>query len=137
MKRILLMIALLIAASLPLLASTTLFPSYESARQALMTQSVPKIQSAAAALAKDARAAKQVAVAAKADALSKATSFPAAKSAFGALSDEMIRYRTTVKAKEPIVVYCSMEKKSWLQPKGTVVNPYVDPSMRSCGEVKE
>jgi hypothetical protein len=38
-----------------LLVIATLFPSYESARQALMTQSVPKIQSAAVALAKDAR----------------------------------------------------------------------------------
>jgi len=81
----------MIAASLPLFASTTLFPSYESARQALMTQNVPKIRTAAAALAKDARAAKQDAVAARADALAKATSFPAAKSAFGALSDEMVR----------------------------------------------
>lgn len=118
-----------------LLAVALLFPSYESTRQALMTQSVPKIQSAAAVLAKDARAAKQPAVAAKADALAKATSLTAAKTAFGALSDEMIRYRTAVKAKDPIVVYCSMEKKSWLQPKGAVVNPYVDPSMRSCGTV--
>jgi hypothetical protein len=122
--------------SLPLFASTTLFPSYESARQALLTQNVAKIQSAAIALAKDARAARQDVVAAKADALAKATSFPAAKSAFGALSDEMIRYRTSVHAKEPIVVYCSMEKKSWLQPKGAVVNPYVDLSMRTCGEVR-
>ena len=120
-----------------LLVIATLFPSYESARQALMTQSVPKIQSAAAMLAKDARAAKQVTVAAKAEALSKATTLPAAKTAFGALSDEMIRYRTALKAKEPIVVYCSMEKKSWLQPRGTVVNPYVDPSMRACGEVRQ
>ncbi|HEV8432991.1 MAG TPA: hypothetical protein VGR95_06220 [Thermoanaerobaculia bacterium] len=102
-----------------------------------MTQNVPKIQPAAAALAKDARAAKQAAVAAKADALAKATSFPAAKSAFAALSDEMVRYRAAMKAKEPIVVYCSMEKKSWLQPKGAVVNPYVDPSMRSCGIVTQ
>jgi len=120
-----------------LLVIATLFPSYESARQALMTQNVPKIQSAAAALAKDARAAKQDAVAVRAEALAKATSFPAAKSAFGALSDEMIRYRAAMKAKEPIVVYCSMEKKSWLQPRGTVVNPYVDPSMRSCGTVTQ
>jgi hypothetical protein len=118
------------------LVIATLFPSYESARQALMTQNVPKIQSAAATLAKDARAAKQNVVAAKADTLAKATSFSAAKTAFAALSDEMIRYRTAVNAKEPIVVYCSMEKKSWLQPKGAVVNPYLDASMRSCGEVK-
>src|SRR5690348_12420330 len=132
MKRFLLMIA----ASLPLFASTTLFPSYESARQALMTQNVPKLQPAANALANDARAPKQDAVAAKADAIAKATSFPAAKTAFGALSDEMVRYRASMKAKEPIVVYCSMEKKSWLQPKGAGVNPYVDPSMRSCGTVQ-
>jgi len=133
MKRIL----LTLLASLPLFASPTLFPSYESARQALLTGRVPQIQSAAATLAKNARAAKQNTVAARADALAKATTLPAAKTAFGALSDEMIRYRTAVKAKEPVVVYCSMEKKSWLQPKGTIVNPYVDASMRGCGEVRE
>ena len=133
MKRIL----SILAVSLPLFATPTLFPSYETTRQALMTQSVPKIQSAATALAKDARAAKQPAVAARAEALAKAASLPAAKAAFGTLSDEMIRYRAAVKAKEPIVVYCSMEKKSWLQPKGAVVNPYVNPSMRSCGEVRQ
>jgi hypothetical protein len=127
----------MLLASLPLFASPTLFPSYESARQALLTGRVPQIQSAAATLAKDARAAKQNTVAVRAEALAKATTLPAAKTAFGALSDEMIRYRTAVKAKEPVVVYCSMEKKSWLQPKGTIVNPYVEASMRACGEVRE
>jgi hypothetical protein len=51
-----------VALSLPLCASPTLFPGHESARQALMTQNVPKIQSAA----------KQEAVAAKAETLAKA-----------------------------------------------------------------
>ena len=37
---------------------------------------------------------------------------------------------------KPVVAYCSMEKKSWLQPKGAITNPYVDAAMRACGEVK-
>ena len=34
----------------------------------------------------------------------------------------------------PVVVYCPMEKKAWLQPDEAIGNPYV-PSMLRCGEV--
>jgi hypothetical protein len=30
-----------------------------------------------------------------------------------------------------------MARHSWLQPKGEISNPYLDASMRTCGEVKE
>jgi hypothetical protein len=53
------------------------------------------------------------------------------------VSDEVIKYRESRCCKRPIVVYCSMEKKSWLQPEGQISNPYVDASMRKCGEIKQ
>jgi hypothetical protein len=36
----------------------------------------------------------------------------------------------------PAVLYCSMKKRSWLQPDGeTTGNPYYGREMPSCGEV--
>jgi hypothetical protein len=58
-----------------------------------------------------------------------------ARTSFGALSDEMIKMRSSTKGARPAVYACSMLKKSWLQPKGQVGNPY-DPSMAMCGELK-
>ena len=61
----------------------------------------------------------------------------AAQLAFASLSDEAIKYRETRCCNRPVVVYCSMEKKSWMQTDAKVIgNPYVDAKMRTCGEVK-
>jgi len=44
----------------------------------------------------------------------------------------VIKFRA---AGRPSVAYCSMEKKSWLQPAGTPIsNPYLDGGMRTCGQ---
>ena len=48
----------------------------------------------------------------------------------------MIKLRATVSGTRPSVYYCPMVKKSWLQPKGDVGNPY-DKSMQMCGVLKE
>jgi hypothetical protein len=134
MKRML--IALLVA--LPMFAAASpLFTKYEVTRQALLAGKVAAVQSAAKSLAAAAQSSKQPALAARANELAKASTLAAARTSFGALSEEMIRYRSAAHAKEPVVVYCSMEKKSWLQPKGAVTNPYVHQSMRSCGEVRQ
>ena len=95
------------------------------------------MQSSAKQLAATARAEKQSAVAAKADALATAKDMAAARAAFAALSDEMIKFRASAGGDRPAVAYCSMEKKSWLQPKGTITTPYVAASMRACGELRE
>jgi hypothetical protein len=132
--RTFLVIALL---SVPLFAGQTkIYPAYETARQALLNASMPQIQVSAKQLAFVARTEKQEAIAAKADALSAAKDVASARSAFAALSDEVIRFRASGAGDRPIVVYCSMEKKSWLQPKGAIANPYVAPTMRTCGEVR-
>lgn len=123
--------------SVPLFANETkIYSSYESVRQALLKNAVPDVQKSAAALAAAARSEKQDAVAARATALAGATSVASARKAFAALSDEVIKFRDAQSGDKPSVAYCSMEKKSWLQPKGAIANPYVDAGMRGCGEFK-
>ncbi len=69
--------------------------------------------------------------------LEAAPDLKAAQQAFASLSDEAIKYRETRCCNRPVVVYCSMEKKSWMQTDAKVIgNPYVDAKMRTCGEVK-
>ena len=115
-----------------------LFPRYESVRQSLLNDSFEGVKSNAAALANDARASKQQEIAKDAEALAKSNDIEAARHAFATLSDAMIAYRRAGDEQpKPQVLYCSMAKHSWLQPKGDISNPYyADPAMRGCGEVK-
>lgn len=124
-----------LALALTTLASPALFSKYESARQALLKSSLADVQKAATALAAEAKKAKNVAVARQADAVANSADLKAARAAFAALSDEMIKVRATAGEAKPAVYYCSMVNKSWLQPKEQVGNPY-DASMAMCGELK-
>jgi len=118
-------------------ASSDMFGAYEHVRQGLLKASVREVHSGAQELATAARASKQNAVATRTDAVSATTDIASARAAFAVLSDEMIKYRATVKGSRPVVVYCSMENKSWLQPASPISNPYVAPSMRTCGDVRK
>jgi len=115
-----------------------LFPRYESVRQSLLAESQEGVKANAASLASDARASKQPEIANDADALAKSNDMDGARHAFATLSNAMIAYRTAGDERpKPQVVYCSMAKRSWLQRKGDISNPYyADPAMRGCGEVK-
>ena len=116
---------------------TKLFAQYENTRQALLDRSLEKVQVAARALAETARAERQNAIAERADALANAANLKGARDSFAMLSEELIRFRDDRSGRRPDVVYCSMEKKSWLQPKGDIPNPYLDASMRSCGYIRK
>jgi hypothetical protein len=120
----------------PLVANETkIYSSYENVRQALLKNAIPDVQKSAADLASAARSEKQEAVAVQAETLGEATDVPSARKVFAALSDEVIKFRAAGCCARPAVADCSMEKKSWLQPKGTPIsNPYLDASMRKCGE---
>ncbi|HYM61284.1 MAG TPA: efflux RND transporter permease subunit [Thermoanaerobaculia bacterium] len=115
-----------------------LFPAYESVRQSLLVGSLERVKSSAASLATDARASEHLEIAASAGVLARSKDVESARRSFAALSDAMIAYRTAANVQpRPVVVYCSMAKHSWLQPKGAISNPYyTDPVMRSCGEIK-
>jgi hypothetical protein len=58
-----------------------------------------------------------------------------AREDFFALTKPMARYRKHVGADGTVVVYCSMEKKAWIQPEGEIGNPYLGQEMPKCGEI--
>ncbi len=123
--------------AVPLLANETkIYSSYENVRQALLKDGVTDIQKTATELASVARSEKQKAIAVQAAALAEATNVASARKVFAALSDEVIKFRAAGCCERPVVAYCAMEKKSWLQPAGTPIsNPYLDGSMRTCGQI--
>ncbi len=132
--------ALIILASLfvaaPLFANETkIYSSYETLRQALLKNSVADVQKSAKTLASAARSEKQELIAVQAETLAEATEIASARKVFAALSDGVIKFRAAGCCERPSVAYCSMEKKSWLQPAGTPIsNPYLDGGMRACGQ---
>lgn len=112
-----------------------IFKNYEDARQAMIKASIPDIQKSAKQIVVAAHNAGEHAIAEKAAALEETGDLAAARKAFSDLSDAVIKYRDTRCCAKPAVAYCSMEKKSWLQPAGEIGNPYVGASMRKCGEI--
>lgn len=131
MKKLFLVLAL----TVPVFANPALFSKYESVRQSLLKSDLAGAQKNAAALATDAKKAKNAPVAELAQSLTVTKDMAGARRVFGLLSDEMIKVRTAAKGARPAVYYCPMAKKSWLQPKGQVGNPY-EAGMASCGELK-
>lgn len=121
--------------TLPLFANTNLFTKYESVRQGFLKTSLKDVQAGAAALAAEARKAKQNELAKEADAVAKSASIEKARVAFATLSETMIALQAKTEGARPAVYSCPMVKKEWLQPKGKVGNPY-DSAMAMCGSLK-
>ncbi len=111
--------------------------NYERARRGMIDGSVTKVQKAANEIATAAHEAEAHAIAERSSDLAKARDLAAARQAFAALSDEVIEYYETNGGDRLAVVYCDIEKKSWLQPGGRIGNPYVDRNRRRCGEFVE
>jgi hypothetical protein len=111
---------------------------YEAVRKALLADTVAGIPAHAQAigkLAKSAPAGLAPQIAAASSRLASARDLTAARNAFYELSKPMVRWRETAGGKGHVVTYCSMSKRSWLQPKGEIGNPYSGKSMARCGEV--
>jgi Cu(I)/Ag(I) efflux system membrane protein CusA/SilA len=119
-------------------ATTPLFPRYEAVRQALLAGSLERTKSAAAELDGAATGAKQTRIATTAAALATSGDVESARTSFAELSEAMIAYRAASGERpKPQLVYCSMAKRSWLQPPGAIANPYyADAAMRGCGEFR-
>ena len=127
-------LAVLALAAMPLFANTTLFSKYETVRQGLLKEKLADVQSSAKSLAAAAKGNAPVAKAATA--VASAKDLKAARTAFGTLSDEMIKVRNAAKGDRPAIGFCPMVNKSWLQAKGEIGNPY-DKSMEKCGVIKD
>lgn len=134
MKRILPI--LLFSLATPLFANPALYSKYEAVRQGLLKNSINAVHVKAAELAAAAATEKNEAIAKAADAVAASADLDKAREAFGTLSDEMIKLRNATTGERPVVAYCPMARKSWLQPKrDTISNPY-EPGMQSCGSFK-
>jgi hypothetical protein len=66
--------------------------------------------------------------------LAAASGLDDVRAAFAELTKPLVRWQSMVAGNRPVVVYCPMEKRSWLQPDEPIGNPYA-PSMLRCGEV--
>ena len=126
---------LVLAAALPLFASPTLFSKYEATRQGFLKNSLPAVQKAAKEVEAVANTEKNAELAKLAQAVAKSPDMAKARESFSALSNEMIKLRNAATGERPAVYSCPMYKKSWLQPKGTVGNPY-DAMMALCGKLE-
>ncbi len=69
--------------------------------------------------------------------LRDAMSLETARDAFYELSKPLVRWRRAATGERPTVAYCSMARRSWLQPEGELGNPYYGQSMLRCGESVE
>ncbi len=50
------------------------------------------------------------------------------------LTKPLVRWHALVEGERPVVAYCPMVKKAWLQPDEAIGNPYA-PNMLRCGDV--
>jgi hypothetical protein len=111
---------------------------YEAVRKALLNDTVAGIPGHAAALGKLAKGAPAdlaPKIAGAAQKLSSAKDLKTARDAFYELSKPMVRWREAAGSQTHVVAFCPMSKRSWLQPKGEIGNPYYGKSMATCGEV--
>ena len=134
MRKSLLALALVLA--IPALADTTLFAKYEAVRQGLLAQNLADVHASAKELVAEATKVKNADVTATAEAVAAARDLKSARNAFAALSDQLIKVRNAASGERPMIGFCPMVDKSWLQAKGEIGNPY-DPAMAQCGMLKD
>jgi Cu(I)/Ag(I) efflux system membrane fusion protein len=161
MKRAILIAVLSIAASvfaMPTAAESTfadIFDHYEAIRQVLIEDATDgvaghatAIADATAALARDFDAtAAQIGtddadavrgwlpeIEARARAVASADGLEPTREAVAELTRPLVRWHELVEGGKPVVAYCPMVEKAWLQPDEAIGNPYA-PYMLRCGEV--
>jgi hypothetical protein len=70
----------------------------------------------------------------RAGTVASAKDLESVRRALAELTKPLVRYHAMVTGSRPVVAYCPMERKAWLQPDGPIGNPYA-PYMLRCGEV--
>ena len=134
-----------VMAAPPATSVEQLLDQYYVIQKSLASDSIGGIAAAATRLAKLSRQSADMEPRAKAvwNALAKAANklqtndLKSARNGFGELSDGLIEYlkATGAKRNPPYQFFCSMVKKSWLQPVKETRNPYYGSSMLTCGEL--
>jgi hypothetical protein len=70
----------------------------------------------------------------RADSVAAAGSLEEARERLAELTKPLVRWHELIEGPRPVVAYCPMVKKAWLQPDEAIGNPYA-PYMLRCGEV--
>lgn len=66
--------------------------------------------------------------------VAQSTDLETIRTGMAELTKPLVRWHDVVDGSRPVVAYCPMEKKAWLQPDEAIGNPYA-PTMLRCGEV--
>ena len=66
--------------------------------------------------------------------VASAPDLPSIRAELAELTKPLVRYHALVQGSRPVVAYCPMEKRAWLQPDEPIGNPYA-PHMLRCGDV--
>ena len=74
------------------------------------------------------------AVVERARALAETTDLEQARAAMATLTQPLTRWQRLVRGRKPVVAYCPMHRRAWLQDDGPMENPY-DPTMLRCGSI--
>ncbi len=120
----------------------SVFDNYLKIESALANDSIEGVASNASAIASAVRgdSMKMLSpeIAAQADALAKTKDLASARAVFKRLSKSLTQYLNDHNISAAYVeVYCPMAKASWLQKDEKVNNPYMNASMRGCGEIQK
>ena len=120
----------------------SVFDNYLKIQSALANDSMEGVASSASAIGSavrgDSMKMLSLQVADQADALAKTKNLASAREAFKPLSKSLIQYLADHNITSAYVeVYCPMAKASWLQTGDKINNPYLDASMRGCGEIQK
>jgi hypothetical protein len=134
-----------IAAAPPATSVEQLLDQYFVIQKSLASDTTRDVAATATQLAKisrqaagaEPRARTQLLTLAEAATKLQAADLKSARNGFGELSDKLIAYlqATGAKRNPPYQFFCSMVKKSWLQPDKKTRNPYYGSSMLTCGEL--
>jgi hypothetical protein len=109
--------------------------AYVKVSTALAADDLAAAKTAASALAEHASMSDNKDIAAKADAIAKASKIEAARGAFKVLSVAIEPLATG--QKDLVVMYCPMADSDWVQAKGKTQNPYFGKAMLTCGGPKK
>jgi Protein of unknown function (DUF3347) len=145
MNKFVLAVAVFVAIAVPAVAAelpTALVQPYLKAQVLLstdqfkgITEAAKEVETAAAALGKDADA-----MVAGAKKMGAAKTIAEARSAFGSLSEALEAYVKKTNSTLPAdihLAYCPMEDKPWLQKGKEIKNPYYGSQMLDCGSIKK
>jgi len=66
--------------------------------------------------------------------VARSTDLETVRTEMAELTKPLVRWHDLVDGSRPVVAYCPMVKKAWIQPDEPIGNPYA-PSMLRCGEI--